>query len=284
MTHTLRFLSPTFSYRPLGDDLPGSYAFERWQIIEQYEPSTAIRGSEVYGTYGLAIECGVSSYDDLAGSYAATVALSEGIERLWAFAAGVPLRHAGFGLFLTPLRPPPKWSDNHDNVNEALQKERGGLMIQSMGGGYRHWRSSAEFPLKHLIPCITAWRSADSITLELIALHYEAAMSSTRDGHFFLLAKALEIIRQLLPGRTDKHRQKGLPPSVQNLLTKDLHWFFDIANTRLNTRHPIARSLVPTLNPAMTGQETITFLRESEAIVRGIVCGRLGVGPVSVNY
>jgi hypothetical protein len=212
------------------------------------------------------------------------IELAETVERLWAFAAGMPLRHSGFGLHLVPVEPPKGWLSNAEDLDELLQRERGGYIVRSVGGGYKHWRSSDHFPLRALLAALRAWPSADSMVKEIVELHYEAAMSSTRDGHHVLLSKGLEIVRALLPGRDDRRRQKHLPKEVQEHISHDLHWFFGIANNRLNTRHPVSGGTTPTLQPPMTGPETMAFLREADLILRGVACERLGLDIVAINY
>jgi hypothetical protein len=168
-------------------------------------------------------------------------------------------------------------------LSETLQLAVGDLVIGSLQGGHVHWRTSSRFPLQTLVAGVAGYRSSDELTRAIIDFHFEGTMSETLNGPEFLFAKALDIVREILPGKTDEQKENSLPADLRETLTHSLHWLFEVANTRRDTRHPITKRPL-SLHPAMTGAEKLAYLRNTDAVLRGVVCHRLSIPYVDVRY
>jgi hypothetical protein len=135
-------------------------------------------------------------------------------------------------------------------------------------------------PLRNALSAVPAYRTANAVTRKLLGLHAEAMAQPGTDSGLFLLAKALELARVMLPGRDDKARQAVLPLDARTSLRRSLHWLYGIANDRLEIRHVVSKStksLLPQLNQA----ERADFLHDADLVIRGVVDRELGI-PVIV--
>jgi hypothetical protein len=267
-----------------GAGTPGSGFYDGWTLREEWDPTRHKRGAEPYGEYRILVERDVSSHDEVNDRLVEGVHLVEDMERVWSYATGMALRSRGFDIVLGEFKPPTGWSTNAREVDRVLQSQESDLIVGSLGITSTHWRTCEDFPLKPLVAALSAYRQADDLTRALVGFHFEGLMSRTDDGPEFLFAKGLEMVREMLPGADDVAKEAALHPDVRQSLTQSPHWLFGIANTRRNTRHPITKKPTTALHPAMTGQETLDYLRNADAVIRGVVCERLGLPFVAVRY
>jgi hypothetical protein len=141
----------------------------------------------------------------------------------------------------------------------------------------RNWAVTLDaMPLEPALRALAAYRSTDATTRLLIALHTQA-IDQYDDAGLFLLAKALEACRALLPGRTDTQRLHGLPATAQQQLRTSLRWLMQIANSRLNIRHVVAHPNPIKLHPLLTTQERDDYRHDADIIIRSLVAQRLSI-------
>jgi hypothetical protein len=125
----------------------------------------------------------------------------------------------------------------------------------------------------------------DPVSRTLLELHYQALTARSATAGLFLLAKCLELVRELLPGRTDHARESSLPAQIRNGLKRSFHWLFDVGNNRLDVRHVVkSRAPLLQLHQRMTGQEYIDFRDDADAIVRTVISQRLGLSPLILRH
>lgn len=283
-TQKLQFTSPELRLKVTGAGTPGSASYDGWTLREEWDPDRHKRGAEPYGEYRIIVERDVSSYDEVDERLVEGVHLVEDLERVWGYATGMALRSRGFSIGLGEFKPPKGWITNARAVKRVLQSQESGLIAESIGIRSTHWRTCEDFPLSPLVAALAAYRQADDLTRALVGFHFEGLMSGTDDGPEFLFAKGMEIVRKMLPGTDDLAKEAALHPDVRQSLTQSLHWLYEIANTRRNTRHPITKNPTLALHPAMTGREILDYLRNADSVIRGVVCERLGLPFVAVRY
>jgi hypothetical protein len=136
--------------------------------------------------------------------------------------------------------------------------------------------------LARVVTALRAYPMLDDVMKELIDLHYRArhAPSGRRE---LLLAKALEIVRPMLPGKTDKARERSLPPEIRASLTRPIAWLFNISNNRLETRHALRTKRPPVLQSKLSDEESTEFLRNADLLVRQVIGAALGLDAVVIQ-
>lgn len=276
----LRFSSPVVRFAVLGGATVQTADLDGWRFREAYGPAAEPGVPADVKKYRLTIERTVTVKDNVHELYAKGVDLVERVNRLWTVAAGVPFGLSGFSVLLSGHETPTGWETNVDQVYDAIQEATGGLkgMVDIYGV---EWFRTPTLPLKRLITALNAYEALDDIMKELIDLHYEARRSPSRRDSF-RLAKALEIVRELLPGEDDKSRERSLPPDVRSALTHPLSWLYEVSNKRLETRHPITKSGGLSLLPELKPEEYQEFLRDADLVIRFVIGDALGLDVIRV--
>lgn len=280
---TLRFESPELKFGVLGNAVPLEVEVEGWRLRETYVPDAHNDIEKGLGSYRLIVERKLTQADDAQHWHYTGVDLIERIELLWAFAAGLPLRSRGFGVELATIKPPPGWESNVEDVDCAIQIAAGNRFIySSFNFQSRHWRYAPAFPLAGLVIALKAYGAlSDEVVRELIDVHYAAHMFRSSRGQKVFFAKALEIVRKLLPGDTDDERERALSVEVRKSLSRPLHDLYDLSNNRRETRHAVMqKSTAAALHPEMSTQESLAFVRDADLVIRAVVCDKLGLDIV----
>ena len=278
----LSFESPELRLRVMEPDSPGQATVRRWSLSEQFTAGAYTRRDLAYGSYRLILHRAVNSTDDVWELHYEGVQLIDDLELVWAFATGLPLRSTGFGVSVRNITPPTGWRTNAREIDMDLQAATQEFVVEDRSHSV-HWRTGVRFPLATVTKAVLAYETTDPVTRALIRFHYEGCMSATSDGPYFLFAKALDIVRKLLPGQNDNEKEKALDAEVRRTLHHDFHWLFGIANERLETRHPIERGAPATLHPPIASEEAFAFLRDADTLIRAIVCDRLGLEMILIN-
>lgn len=280
---TLRIESRELKFRLLQPDSPHSSRVDGWTVREEYEPDKFASYEPSLGSYRLILEADVETSEEVEDRFAKGVELAEYLEDVWLYVAGLPLHRDGFFLSLEALRPPPNWSSNVKSVRRSIDAREGGL-IADIGFETVHRRYGPAFPLRRALDARERFVAADSLTRALIELH----LGGHRAGGFheaaFLFAKGLEIVRKLLPGRTDAHRAQSLPQVVREGMSISLARLYEESNTRFDTRHAVTRDKEPVLNPPMDTKDLLKFLNTSDVVIRAVVCQRLGLDQITVGH
>ncbi len=102
---------------------------------------------------------------------------------------------------------------------------------------------------------------------------------------FYYLSKAIEIARELLPGKNDKEIEEKLPKELFKEKKLTFNQLMNLSNTRLETRHAIKRHTTK-LHDKMTLDEINIFKVDSEMIIRYLICEKLEIPLLLVkrNY
>ncbi len=109
-------------------------------------------------------------------------------------------------------------------------------------GPHDHWLALPYLPLATAMHAREAYKRAEDMVKALVDIHYGALKLRRSEGKLFALANALELVRAVLPGRSDSAKQQSLRPEVTANLRQSLHWLFNIANNRFNVRHVLTKA------------------------------------------
>lgn len=245
-----------------------------FRLTDLWVPGKEVFDAVSYGEYRIRIEYLVADKFNLAEGFPLLVDFCSHLEKLWPFATGSAMRGGGFAPYLDTYRVPAGWSSNRERVSVELQRRAGSkYIVKHLGGPVSHTIAGA-FPVARLLPALDGYARIDRTTALLIELYYHAITSPMP---ILLFCKALEIVRALLPGRTDAQKQNALPADVRHHLRGNFHELFSLANNRLETRHAVGNKRGPALHPMLSRQERDQLLLDGDAIIRGIVCAKLGI-------
>ena len=229
--------------------------------------------------YGLRMESQVTTKEEARHCHSEALRLASDLNAVWAYIAGVPLFPKR--LVLQVVDSPNGWRTNFKKLESALPtaaRFHGEVRISE--GSY-----SLELPfmpLQRALAAVQAYHVASENVRVLMGLHFEALDQPGTQSGLFLLAKALELARGMLPGRDNKQRQAALPPDVRAELRQSLHWLYGIANHRLEIRHVIDkknRSLLPRLS----AEERKDFVHDADIVIRGVIERELGIEAALVR-
>lgn len=234
--------------------------------------------------YVLRMECQVTTKEQAAHYDTEARQLARDLNIVWAYVAVVPLFPKRFMIRLSG--PPDGWRTNFQELKLkrpiALRSTRAtsspgpaagfSVSITINPGQYKVLMPF--LPLQPALVALQAYRTANPETRFLMDLHFGAIDQLGTESQLFLFAKALELARVMLPGRTDRQREAALSPGVRAALRRSLHWLFDIANNRLEIRH-VAKggNLLPKLSPT----EREDFGHDADVVIRGVVERELGI-------
>ena len=271
---TFRLVSKPTAYDIPSDASPHRAVLNGMQVIEEWtdHPDSGLpRGVKAYC---IAIEAQVNTLAEVRDAWGRASDLSDELDQVWPYVAGEPL----LPLILTI-----RLRDDVDGWSSNLRElERHFARLSGSPLGHaevinRHWTKMPSPPLSRAIDALDQLRLLSGAKKLLHELYYSSLKSLDRNAQMFILAKCLEIVRTLLAGRNDAQRHDNLDPIIQQSVTRSLHDLIGLANHRLNVRHVVENPVGPTFHPEMTGQELSNFIADAGTIVRGLMCGYLGV-------
>ncbi len=236
---------------------------------------------EHYGTdenrpYRVAMEAEVSTKEEAQARHHEALELANDLNCVWAYVAGEPL--FAKRLVLQVASAPDGWQTNFAETEAALpssQRFHGTAKFSS-----RFSMTMPYLPLQNALAAVRSYRAANAECKVLMSLHFDAMDHPGSQAGLFLYAKALELARAMLPGRTDPKRQAALSADVRSELRQSLHWLYDVANNRLEIRHVVSTG---SLLPKLTSIERRDFLHDADLVIRGVVERELGVRAAIVK-
>lgn len=122
-----------------------------------------------------------------------------------------------------------------------------------------------------------SYLTASETLKALVDLHYFAHKVGDSYSSFFFLSKALELVRALIPGKTDDLKDKNLPEDVRSGLETSLHHIIGLANTRYEIRHIIKDKKNISLHEKMNNSEINSFKHDADLIIRSVVCTNMEI-------
>lgn len=251
-------------------------------IYDAFKPNKDYDHIQEYlGDYQVIIEVKIADKSDLYERYQEVSALAKCLDRVWMYAGGHPLIKKDFA-FLSPHIKQidgslPGWTSNFDSVRKGLDK--GKPHIEFKFKRIDHTIFSFQ-PLRKALRIREAYISSTEPINTLIDFHYFS--HKVEDGYsmIFFLAKGLELVRDLLPGKNDKQKEKELINEVREKLKMPFHNIFELSNKRYESRHVFNDKKNLILHPKMSNKEIRFFKHDADLIFRSIVCSNLGIDLV----
>ena len=245
------------------------------RIREVFQPRLHSGLPPDIGDYVITVEKTVGSSDELLIVARELRRFISDLDKCWAYACGEPLEPVVLQLsFDTKFS---GWDSNESEIQDYLLANCNQTFAVIKMGPHQHWISMPYFPLPQALHARAAYESANPPTRALVDMHYSALKSRGGEGQLFSFAKGLELLRKVLPGRTDEAKQRHLPKEIIPDLKHSLHWLMGIANNRYNVRHVVAKGEAVNLKPQMTGQEIVDFRHDADLILRAAVCQDFGL-------
>lgn len=227
--------------------------------------------------YSLRMEARVGTRAELGQLFGSALDLARDLDLVWTYVGGRPL----FPVILTVelAKAPGGWKTNASEIRPRLPVGGTGLSANvRLVGGRLSWMTLPFMPLKPALQAVRAYRASDEVTRLLMDLHTRALKSPGSDTGLFLMAKALELVRKVLPGPHDPDREKALDEDVRSRLRRPFAWLWKIANSRMDVRHVVERHPAKLrLHPKLTTEERRDFLHDVDLVLRAVISKKLGV-------
>lgn len=247
--------------------------YERFKLNQNYEK---LGGG--FGDYQIIIESEVKSDEQLQNRHFKISSFVSELDKSWLYVCGHPITKKDFA-FMTPyVHFPdgklPGWKSNYSDVEKELHKGKAHVTfsIHSM-----HNASYAYWPLEKAITTRKRYLKGSEQAKALIDLHYFSHKVESGYAMLFFLAKSLELVRSLLPGKDTAAKEKKLPETVRNSLQSPFNYILGLSNTRYEIRHIVKDSKSTSLHPKMTNSEFNTFKHDADLIIRAVVCMELDI-------
>jgi hypothetical protein len=123
---------------------------------------------------------------------------------------------------------------------------------------------------------------ADDILTQLCTYHYGGLVTTDPELHLLLFAQGIEIVRELLPGKSAKAKEAQLPVPVRDRMKRQLNWVFEVCQQRRETRHAIDKKEGLSIKPDFADEEADEFLHDANLLISHLVTSRIGV-PLAVD-
>ena len=169
------------------------------------------------------------------------------------------------------------WKSNYREAEKEVNKGRAHVTFsfeKISHSSFSYW------PLKKALIARESYLTASEPIKALIDLHYFAHKVGDSYSSFFFLAKSLELVRALIPGKTDVQKEKTLPDDVRSRLQTSLHDIIGLANTRYEIRHIIKDKKNSSLHEKMNNSEINSFKHDADLIIRFVVCNNLHISLI----
>lgn len=166
------------------------------------------------------------------------------------------------------------WSSNFQEVEKDINKGRAHVLFsfdQISHSSYDFW------PLDRALTIRESYLKAPESIAAMVDLHFFAHKVEDSYSSFFFLAKALELVRSLLPGKDDQQKEKHLPDIVRQKLMTPLHHIMGLANSQYEIRHIVKDKRNGSLHERMNNAEITAYKHDSDLIIRSVVCKELSI-------
>jgi hypothetical protein len=271
----LRFESSIVHYGVSSDEEPYFGQVDQLTVRELHNSPTDPELPPGVHNYQVIIEATVLTREGAWKAKFEASDLASELDRAWVYVCGRPLHPVYMQLHFD--KPPEGWRTNAKEVDVRLAQAEDKMYTIIEPGKDWHWMQLPFFPLREVLKVRESLTVASEATLALAGLHYSALKSLDSDGNLFLLAKALELGRKLLPSKNDEAREKSLPLNICSALSHPLTWLFDMSNNRYDVRHVVVKNREdPQLHTRMTTTERAAFIEDADLVIRSIVCQQIG--------
>lgn len=240
--------------------------------------------SSEHGDYYVIIKPEVNESKELQLMHFEIQEVCQELDRAWMYACGHPLSKKNL-TFMGPYIDAPDgkidgWISNFDEVQKEINKGKPHIVFnfkQTSASTLKYW------PLEKALMIREAYLKAQEPIAALVDLHFYSHKVGDSYSSFFFLSKAMELVRSLLPGKTDKQKEETLPDQIRQELSTSMHHIIGLANTRLEIRHIVKDPNTGTLHDKMNNSEIDAYRHDSDLIIRAVVSKELGIPLIIVN-
>jgi hypothetical protein len=273
----LRYVSAPKVYGFETEQSPNTFEIDNLVLHEDFsEDSRYASIRQGLGNYSVVIETSISQSSQLPDRYEEVSIFARELDRAWMYACGHPLTKKKFSFTAPHIIPMDGlldgWTTNYEDVKERFRE--GHYRIETSLEHIHHAVYSF-FPLSLAIAARAKYLAATEILRTLIDLHFYSHKATDGYSMCFFLAKALELVRAHLPGKTDQQKEKHLHTEVRVRMVDSLHSLYGLSNTRFEIRHIVNQH--GTLYPRLTTDELYAFQHDADLVVRSVVCSELGL-------
>lgn len=230
--------------------------------------------SIVYGDYWLTIEVEVNNTPEIQSRYLEIFQLVHEIDRCWIYAGGSLFNDYDIDFIgpdvIFPDGNIKGWSGNY---KEAEDKLNIGKVHASFGDVVRITELRLPYlPLQNALAVRDAYLTAQEHIVALIDFHFGAYRTGNSHSSLIFLAKSIEIVQSILPGKTNKDKEDRLPEDLKAEFRTSLHDLFRLANMRYEIRHIIRDKQTFSLHERMNRDEIKAYKYDEDMLIRYVVC------------
>lgn len=275
----LRYKSHPKAYEINCEGAPYRGAINELCISEDFSINEKLKHiSPALGDYQVIIETEVDDSSELQSKHFEIKTIIEELDRSWMYACGHPLNKRILS-FVGPYIDFPDgningWTSNYREAEKEVNKGKAHIVFSSekvTHSSFSYW------PLKTALTVRDAFISTQDNVAALIDLHYFAHKVEDSYSSFFFLAKAMELVQAMLPGKTDDKKEKQLPGEFKSRLKKSLHYIMGLANTRYEIRHIVKEKNNCTLHERLNNDEIDAYRHDADLFIRFVACRELEI-------
>ncbi len=275
----LKYKSDTKVYEIQSDNALYHAVINELSISEEFLINENFKHiSPPLGDYRLIIETKVNDSPELQSKHFEIKKIIQEIDRSWLYACGHPFNKKILS-FVGPYVDFPdgnicEWTSNYSEAEKELNKGKPHIVISSEKVTHS---SLSYWPLKKALTVREAYVAAQEHVVALVDLHFFALKVEDSYSSFFFLAKAMELVQAMLPGKTDDRKEKKLPDEFKSRLKTSLHNIMELANTRYEIRHIVKKKQNCTLHKRLNNSEINVYKHDADLLIRFVVCRELAI-------
>ncbi len=270
----LRYESEPNNYEIHCEDDPHQAEIDGLTIYEKFSLIERPRFIPPYlGNYQIIIQTEVNNSQELQLKHFDIKAIIREIDRSWIYVSGHPLIRSSHG-FLGPYLdfPDGKIDGWTSNYREAEKEVSGVIAFHER----MHRTSFQYWPLDEAIGVLKAYRDSQDDIKALVDLHFFSHKAEDSYSSLLFLSKAMELVREILPGKTDEDKEKRLPIEFRSKINISLHDVMGLANTRFESRHIFDRKS-RTLLEKFDKSEINAYKYNTDLFIRYVVCQNFSI-------
>ena len=275
----LRYKSEPKAYEIHCEDAPYRGVLNESSISEVFLINEKLNHiSPALGDYQLIIETEVNDSSELQSKHFEIKILTQELDRSWMYACGHPLNKKVLS-FVGPYIDFPDgningWTSNYREAEKEVNKGKAHILFSSekiTHSSFSYW------PLKTALTVREAYNTAQENVAALVDLHFFSHKVEDSYSSFFFLAKAMELVQAMLPGKTDDKKEKKLPDEFRSRLKTSLHNIMGLANTRYEIRHIVKEKQNCKLHERLNNDEINACKHDADLFIRFVACRELAI-------
>ncbi len=252
---------------------------DEWEVSERLADRPSSVEGKPFRDYQVVLQRQPKLGEDVGSLYIHGCYLAKAVDRAWGYATGRLLGSRGYDLFLSPLGPPNEWASN----GPAAVPDGDWRILQSRLSTEVRTLQVATLPLRRALTILKGIVSSTDVLQQLAGYHYGALVTTDEELHFLLFAQAIDIVREMLRGRSAQDKEGQLPRAVREQLHHPLNHLFELCQQRRQTRHAIDKQQDLRLKPDLTHEEADAFQHDANLLISFVVTRELGVPLATVR-